>query len=257
MSTVLPDPHSDLSLAELRRVLQTHPLYAAVHDLSSLQIFMREHAFAVWDFMSLLKRMQQLVTCTQLPWQPAADPAAARFILEIVLGEEADEDGQGGYASHFELYHAAMRELGASTLPIDGLLTRLTAGENWESALNTVPVLESTRDFVRFSLKIAFHGAPHDVAAAFFYGREDVIPDMFARLIEPLQEHGAKVGRLRHYLQRHIDLDGDSHGPLAQKLLERLCQGDPVRIAEADQVACEALRKRIALWDGIWQALST
>jgi len=64
---------------------------------------MREHMFAVWDFMSLLKRLQQIVTCTEVPWLPPVDPTASRFINEIDLGEECDDDGRDGYASHFEL----------------------------------------------------------------------------------------------------------------------------------------------------------
>jgi hypothetical protein len=252
-------PPSRLSAADalpgLRRQLLDHPIYLAVQDLSALQILMREHAFAVWDFMSLLKRMQQVVTCNQVPWTPAADPDASRFILEIVLGEEADEDGRGGYLSHFELYREAMREIGAETRPIDEFVARIQAGVPWQSALDRAAILPETREFVRFSLDTALNGRPHEVASAFFHGREDVIPDMFARLVDTICDQGAEVERFRHYLQRHIEVDGDHHGPLAQRLLNRLCAGDPIKIIQAETTACEALRRRIGLWDGVLAAI--
>ncbi|MBI1347266.1 DUF3050 domain-containing protein [bacterium] len=242
-------------LAELRQQLVDHPIYTAINDRRSLCIFMREHVFAVWDFMSLLKRLQREVTCVTLPWMPAADADLSRFILEIVLGEEADDDGRGGYASHYELYHQAMQELGAETQPIDGFLGQLQAGKAWNAVLQETSALPSTQSFVEFSLNLATEGQPHEVAAAFFYGREDIIPDMFRRMVETLKNEGHEVDRLRHYLVRHIELDGDHHGPLARRLVEQLCAGDADKLAAAEQTACEALRRRIALWDGILSAI--
>ncbi len=256
-AALTPSPATSAAedLLPLRKQLLDHPIYSAVQDLSSLQILMREHAFAVWDFMSLLKRMQQVVTCTQVPWTPAADPEASRFILEIVLGEEADEDGRGGYLSHFELYREAMRELGAETRPIDEFVSQIAAGTTWQVALEQAPIRPETREFVRFSLETALHGRPHEVAAVFFHGREDVIPEMFARLVETIRDQGAEVERFRHYLQRHIEVDGDHHGPLAQRLLARLCAEDPLKFVQAESTACEALRQRIRLWNGILAAV--
>lgn len=239
------------ALSTLRRTLLTHPIYAAVDDLDSLRLLMREHVFAVWDFMSLLKRMQQLLTCGNVPWLPVVDAEAARLILEIVLGEEADEDGRGGYASHFDLYRQAMQELGADVQPIDTFLHQLREGIDWATALNQTPMLTTTRQFVRHTLHIATHGQPHEVAAAFFYGREDVIPDMFSRLIETIRGNGVGVERLRHYLRRHIELDGDRHGPLAEQLLHRLCDSDAEKHTQATSTAASALQARIHLWNGI------
>lgn len=238
-------------LAKIRQQLLSHPVYAAVQTLPQLRLLMREHAFAVWDFMSLLKRMQQLVTCTTTPWLPNRDSASARFILEIVLGEEADEDGRGGYLSHFELYREAMIDVGADTGPIDDFLARLHCGEKWDSALGSVAILPSTRRFVEHTMVTVEHGAPHEVAAAFFYGREDIIPEMFQRLVPLLEPQGVRVERMLHYLHRHIEVDGDSHGPLAKQLLSRLCEGSPSAEAEADIAAVSALQARMQLWDGI------
>ena len=102
-------------LNQKKAELSAHPIFSEIHSLSVLQRFMESHVFAVWDFMSLTKRLQQELTCTRLPWLPPRDPHAARLINEIVLGEESDDRLDAGHYSHFELYLDAMREIGAST----------------------------------------------------------------------------------------------------------------------------------------------
>ena len=73
-------------LDQKKAELSAHPIFSEIHSLPVLQRFMESHVFAVWDFMSLTKRLQQELTCVQLPWLPPRDPQAARLINEIVLG---------------------------------------------------------------------------------------------------------------------------------------------------------------------------
>jgi len=234
-----------------RARLVDHPLYSQITTEDRLRIFMKHHVFAVWDFFTLLKRLQTEVTTVTLPWQPRGRADHGRFILEIVLAEETDEDIDGGYISHFELYRRAMAELGADTGPIDRFLAALDSGIAPMAALKEANLPESVREFVGCTLDVALNGAPHEVASSFCHGRENLLPDVFSAVRANVDGVLANAPVLRHYLDRHIALDHDEHGPLALRLLASLCDGDPVREAEAEAVSVEAIRARIGLWDGV------
>lgn len=242
-------------LVTLRERLLAHPLYQYIETPDHVRTFMSHHVFAVWDFMSLLKRLQQLLTVTDVPWMPGKQAQFARFINEIVLGEETDEDGAGGYISHFDLYLQAMEEVGADAGPIKRYLHRLRAGEHPLDALQLEELPPTVREFVGHTMSLALHGQPHEVAAAFFYGREDIIPGMFTRLVTEVEAKGGQAGRLVYYLQRHIELDGDHHGPLAEQLLQHLCGEDLDKLEAARETAEKALANRIRLFDGVVDAI--
>jgi Protein of unknown function (DUF3050) len=238
-------------LAPLREALAQHPLYGQVQDLPSLRIFMTSHVFAVWDFMALLKTLQRSLTCVEVPWLPSRDAHAARLINAIVLAEETDEVAPGEYTSHFDLYLTAMDELGADRDPIDLALSEVRGGRTMDEALSGVEIPESTRDFVRTTMRVA-GGGTHEVAASFLHGREDLVPEMFRRILaglgrEPTLEHVA----FRRYLERHVDLDENEHSPMARQLLRSLCGDDEVKWAEATEAAAVSLTARLALWDGV------
>src|SRR3954469_17145980 len=115
-------------LAPLRATLSGHPVYGEIDGPAALRLFMEHHVFAVWDFMSLLKALQRRLCCDDVPWLPPADPASARLVNEIVLAEESDEDGRGGFTSHFALYVRAMAGCGADTSRVERFLAELRRG---------------------------------------------------------------------------------------------------------------------------------
>ena len=260
MSTLTENPTSiealQARLAPIRQQLVRHGVYRALHSLDDLRGFMQHHVFAVWDFMSLLKALQRELTCVTLPWVPRGNPATRRLINEIVLEEETDVDPEGRPASHFELYLRAMDECGADTAPARRLLAALADGAPVADALTAAQVPDSVRAFVLGTFEIINSGQPHAVAAAFTFGREDVIPDMFRHLIDDLrQRFPGQLDTLTYYLDRHIQLDEEVHTPLAQQMVRELCGDNPARWQQAAAVAARCMGARVALWDGIAASL--
>lgn len=236
-------------LHEKKNELARHPVFAEIDSLPVLRRFMETHVFAVWDFMSLTKRLQQELTCTRLPWLPPQDPKAARLINEIVLGEESDDRLEQGHYSHFELYLDAMREVGARTQSIERFVLLQRDGLHHRAALHEAGASEAARHFVEQTLDTALNAPAHVVAAAFLHGRESVIPTMFQRILDDWGITGSHAPTFRYYLQRHIEVDSDDHGPAAEQLLARLVNGDPQREREVYAAAIAAVESRLAFWD--------
>ena len=240
-------------LGNLRAALLDHPLYGDVASIADPRQFMEDHVFAVWDFMSLLKRLQQDMTCTRVPWFPADDARAARLINDIVIGEETDVDPDGSYVSHLDLYLRAMGDVGASTSQFDAFRSLVQVGIPVEVALARIGVPLYVQAFVAHTMALANSGTTEEVLAAFFYGREDIIPEMFSRLLQTLYDARHNDDRLRHfiyYIDRHIELDGDSHGPKGRELLEGVVANSPHVAEQVVRAACNSIKARIDLWNG-------
>lgn len=244
-------------LEHKKQALSQHPIFSEIDSLPVLRRFMETHVFAVWDFMSLTKRLQQELTCTQLPWLPPRDPAAARLINDIVLGEESDDRPGHGHYSHFELYLDAMREIGASTARVERFIELQCQGVHYATALQRVNADPAASLFVTQTLATALHAPAHSVAASFLHGRESVIPAMFQTLLDEWDISAVQAPTFRYYLQRHIEVDSEDHGPAAEHLLARLVAGDEQREREVYQAAIAAVESRIALWDTLRMHLHT
>jgi Protein of unknown function (DUF3050) len=240
------------SIRPLRDRLVRHPLYSSIATAEGLRVFMEHHVFAVWDFMTLLKSLQRRLSCVEVPWVPTPDREARRLVNAIVLAEESDDDGRGGYASHFELYLDAMRQAKADTSPIGRFLGSIRDGEPIEPALDASEAPPAAREFVRTTWGFVESGSVAAVASAFTLGREELIPDLFRGVVASLDaREPGRLGLFRHYLDRHVELDGDEHGPMASRMLEAVCGVDPSRWRDARFAAMTALEARLALWDGV------
>lgn len=237
-------------LEPLAKTVAAHPIYEKVLRGASVPVFMSNHIFAVWDFMSVAKALQASLTCTTVPWVPVATPEIRRFVNELILEEESDVHPAGGFTSHFELYMQAMEQRGVSTQTIRALLDAVRNGDPMMVAIDKACLPTGARRFVAETWSVIEGGNAVCIAAFFAFGRETLIPAMFSEALRGLPPVD-KPDLLEEYFSRHIELDGDSHGPMAMRMLTWLCGDDEHKWRQAEESGRSALEARIALWDDI------
>jgi hypothetical protein len=71
------------AIKPLQDELLAHEIYGSINSVEAVQHFMRFHVFSVWDFMSLVKRLQRDLTCTSTPWTPPTNRPAAYIINQV------------------------------------------------------------------------------------------------------------------------------------------------------------------------------
>ncbi|ADF50867.1 MAG: DUF3050 domain-containing protein [Zunongwangia sp.] len=233
--------------------LLNHSLYSKVRSPKELQVFMEHHVFAVWDFMSLLKALQQNLTKTTNPWFPVGNPETRYLINEIVLAEETDVNFYGKHQSHYEMYIDAMEKAGANTTKIHSFLDQVIHGTDIYLIIAASDLPWSIKQFLKFTFETISEGKPHKIASAFTFGREGLIPGMFTSIIGNIQKNFPEkdLQLFKYYFDRHIELDDDEHGPMAFEMIEHLCGKDTDKWQEVETIAKQALDARIELWDGI------
>ncbi|MFD5461947.1 DUF3050 domain-containing protein [Kitasatospora sp. NPDC127059] len=233
----------------LRREVVEHSVYRSLTSIERVRTFLDSHVFAVWDFMSLLKSLQRDLTCVDVPWLPSGPTASRRLINEIVLVEESDELGEG-FTSHFELYVEGMRQAGADPRPVTDFLALLGSGRSVPEALKAAGVPGPAVEFTSVTWSIVENAPVHCRAAAFAFGREDLIPDMFTQVVGIDDPEGV-LTVFKDYLARHIEVDGEQHTPMAMQMLIDLCGDDQAVWDSCAETVRAALEARLRLWTAI------
>lgn len=236
-----------------KQLLLQHPLYEKVKTIEDLHQFLENHVYAVWDFMSLLKALQSRLTCTTTPWFATQNPETRYLINEIVLAEESDLTLDGKRLSHFEMYLEAMQSCGAQTTALEAFLQKVSDTKNIFIAIKQSDLHYKIKAFLDFTFHVIEEGKSHKIAAAFTFGREDLIPNMFTEILKNFEQNFPEtdLSKLIYYFERHIELDADEHGPMAMQMISELCQEDEHKWKEVEEVSILALEKRIGLWDAI------
>ena len=241
------------SIQPQKDLLLKHSLYSKVKTIDDLKCFLEGHVYAVWDFMSLLKALQSKLTCTTTPWLPVGNAEIRYLINEIVLAEETDITLEGKRQSHYEMYVDAMEECGANINEVKAFLQDVIITQNIFVSIKQSHLHEKIKDFLDFTFRIIEQGKPHEIAAAFTFGREDLIPAMFTEILRNFQKNFPETNleKLIYYFERHIELDADEHGPMAMQMISELCGEDQQKWKEVEEASKQALEKRIELWNAI------
>lgn len=230
--------------------LRQHPLTSgqSINCLDDLRTFMKNHVYAVWDFMCLVKELQHILAPSGSTWMPKYSGAARRWVNEIILGEESDITIDGKYSSHYESYIAAMEEIGMDTKWLYEWPEYVKL-YGWETSLYHPNVPAPARHFMSQTKKFVSSGKPWVICSALALGREDLLPEQFQSVLIQLDSAQVPCDKFKWYLARHVEVDGNEHGPAARRLLEELCENDPIKKAEATQAALDAIQAREKYWD--------
>jgi len=231
------------NLTKYREEIVNHALYKKLNSVEDIAVMMEYHVYAVWDFMSLLKALQSLLTCTTSPWKPIGDGKIRQLVNSIVLEEESDVDKENNPLSHYEMYIDAMKQCGANTSAIESFVANV-------SATNIPSVNDGVDAFLNTTFDVIDSNETHKIASAFTFGREDLIPDMFTAIVNEYNTEN-NLDKFVYYLERHIELDGGEHGPLALELISNLCGDDDNKWKEVEETAIACLVARKKLWDSI------
>ena len=231
------------NLTKYREEIVNHALYKKLNSVEDIAVMMEHHVYAVWDFMSLLKALQSLLTCTTSPWKPVGDGKIRQLVNSIVLEEESDVDKENNPLSHYEMYIDAMKQCGANTSAIESFVSNV-------STTNMPSVNDGVDAFLKTTFDVIESNETHKIASAFTFGREDLIPDMFTAIVNEYNTEN-NLDKFVYYLERHIELDGGEHGPLALELISNLCGDDDDKWREVEETAIACLVARKKLWDSI------
>ena len=231
------------NLTKYREEIVNHALYKKLNSVKDIAVMMEHHVYAVWDFMSLLKALQSLLTCTTSPWKPVGDGKIRQLVNSIVLEEESDVDKENNPLSHYEMYIDAMKQCGANTSAIESFVSNV-------STTNMPSVNDGVDAFLKTTFDVIESNETHKIASAFTFGREDLIPDMFTAIVNEYNTEN-NLDKFVYYLERHIELDGGEHGPLALELISNLCGDDDDKWREVEETAIACLVARKKLWDSI------
>ena len=245
-------------IESLRQQIINHKVYAVINNLDDLNVFMKYHVFAVWDFMSLLKALQINLTCTTIPWFPVGSADTRFLINEIVVGEESDVDQLGKRKSHFEIYLDAMKQSDADYSCIDMFIKKLQQTKDIQISFEKANVPAAAQKFVEYTFEVINSGKAHLQAAAFTFGREDLIPGMFHSIINDIdKKFPDSISTFKYYLERHIEVDGGHHSHLALEMMDNLCCTDEDYWNEAKTITINSLQKRIELWDAVYEEITS
>jgi pyrroloquinoline quinone (PQQ) biosynthesis protein C len=152
------------------------------------------------------------------------------------------------------MYYQSMNEAGANTKKIESFLTNIDSGVDQALIKSDAP--KPAANFVKTTFSMLENAPVNVVASMFTFGREEVIPNMFRSIISKIdKDFKGRLKNFIYYLDRHIGVDEDEHGPAALKMIKVLCGNDEEKWKEAAQAAKMTMNARIVFWNEILDEL--
>lgn len=238
----------------LQQLAGEHRVFAQITSIDKLRLFVEFHVWCVWDFMCLAKALQRKLGSQTNFWTPSKRPDLLRLINDIIEEEETDIAVDGRILSHFEIYVEAMREIGADIEPITNFIYDMEQNRDAIPALEARGIPKSSIEFVKSTLDIAQMEA-HEIASAFAFSRENLVPNMLSSLLPNVLRDTAENSALIWYMRRHIELDFNEHGSASVDIFEGLVGSDPAIRSNSLSIAAAAIEARIRYLDAISEAL--
>jgi hypothetical protein len=234
--------------------LINHPLYNSIKTEEDVRIYMFNQVWCVWDFMTLVKSIQLNIVPSNILWMPPKYPELGAYIYEVLLTEETDK----GYnsetnSSHFQTYLKAMYESKVDTSSVAAFIKLLENGFDFGTATEKCGIHDEAKEFISTTFEFA-KSELHISTAVFCLSREGVIPDIFMNLLANVSlSNNFKI--FNWYLNRHIYLDSQSHGPLSIKLFKTIVD-TPKKQDEALHASLKALKARNKFFDYILNSIN-
>ena len=145
-----------------------------------------------------------------------------------------------------------MRIVGANTKPILNLISYFEKNKYSKKHIYSLDIPIWVKDFINHDISISKSKSLSKIVGIFCFGKETIIPSMFKQIIKTIPKKGN--GILINYFDRHIEIDGERHGPLAKKIFMELCKKKSDKVL-AYSAAIKALKLRVSMWDGIYASM--
>jgi hypothetical protein len=172
-------------ISPLVEAILRHKILTAITSIEKFRRFTEIHVYAVWDFMCLLKALQRKLTTHNPLWSPPANPLGCHLVNTLLAEEESDALPNNHYSSHFELYLAAMQQLGANIQPISDLIDDVKAMKPLSALLARDDLPQPAQHFIQDTFDVIKKGN-HRIAASLTFAREHITSNMFSTLLQML-----------------------------------------------------------------------
>jgi hypothetical protein len=240
------------ALAGARARLAVRAALQRVESLADLRAVIELRAFEIYAATTLARQIARLAGGEDLPWTPRPSAEDRRIALELLIQLECDDDGCGGYLSHFELALAALAAAGGDAQPAERFVQRVRRGESLQAALEAARVPSAARSLLQATWSVTRTGGAHRAAAAFALCAGEGLGDGLAPALVMLEsKHPGTTRHARRLAERECAVDQGEFAARIGEHLQRACGEDSIRWAEAEESARSILWARASVWETV------